>query len=463
MPPGAVAVETASDATTEAEDSTEPSLGLTDSWPAPERAATPNETESKPEQGSSTAGANRPATKQASSSSSVTSASSPTTGASASSTASSASTSQGSNSRSATPSTFTNSATSSLSGSTGSSSRDSDDAATNDDASADSETSSTGTGGTTAGAETGTTGSGSDATGTDDTTGTDSSGDSDGSCGSIPYDEAWLKQKLSELTGAVDTTLMGVPVRLGPRYTVVERFTARAWLAQEYSKLGYTLRPHNYRTGVNAFAERKGTGEGVLVISAHLDTRQGTPGADDDGTGIITGLAIAAAFARCQPEKTVRFMAFDEEEQGTRGSYAYISSLKRQRRLDEIEGVIQVEMTGYDNNNDGGLAKVDCGNQANRALSNALESAIRTHSIDLKTTSYCARGSDHAAFWDSRVPAMTVSQLFFRPRPSTNEPDADRNPCYHAACDTVDKLNFEYMNKVARALTYTAIDLSGAK
>lgn len=194
----------------------------------------------------------------------------------------------------------------------------------------------------------------------------------------------------------------------------------------------------------------------MIIISAHYDTVAGSVGADDDGSGVVASLAVAAALARCQPEKTVRFIAFDQEELGMLGSKAYVRSLRDSGQADNIAGVFQIEMVGHDENNDGVINRVDCGRANSRFMADALSATISNERLALTAIGECQGRSDHVSFWDANIPAITVSEYFFGN-------NADRNQCYHQSCDRVDQLNFEFMNKIARAVTKTTIDLSEAR
>jgi Iap family predicted aminopeptidase len=52
----------------------------------------------------------------------------------------------------------------------------------------------------------------------------------------------------------------------------------------------------------------------IVIISAHYDSLEGTPGANDNATGVAALLALARAFADSKPERTLRFVAFVNEE-----------------------------------------------------------------------------------------------------------------------------------------------------
>ena len=64
----------------------------------------------------------------------------------------------------------------------------------------------------------------------------------------------------------------------------------------------------------NLIVERPGTAPEVVVIGAHYDTALLTPGADDNGSGVASALALAQVFAKSTPKNTLRFVFFTNEE-----------------------------------------------------------------------------------------------------------------------------------------------------
>ena len=98
------------------------------------------------------------------------------------------------------------------------------------------------------------------------------------------------------------------------------------------------------------------------------------------------------------------------------------------------------------------------GNTASAALAAAVEGAAREHVPDLKTVGLLVPGngetlpdtrrSDHAAFWHYGYPAVMLTD-------TANF----RNPNYHASTDTIETLDFGFMEKVARTLTSTVARL----
>jgi hypothetical protein len=66
----------------------------------------------------------------------------------------------------------------------------------------------------------------------------------------------------------------------------------------------------------NLVAELRGSArpEEIVVVGAHYDSAMGAPGADDNASGVAAMLALARTFAKSAPERTLRFVAFVDEE-----------------------------------------------------------------------------------------------------------------------------------------------------
>src|SRR5215470_4817154 len=76
----------------------------------------------------------------------------------------------------------------------------------------------------------------------------------------------------------------------------------------------------------------------TYVVSGHLDSRvtdvlNGTsdaPGADDDGSGVSAVLELARVMSQHRFDATIKFVAFDGEEQGLFGSTFFANDAKAQ-------------------------------------------------------------------------------------------------------------------------------------
>jgi Zn-dependent M28 family amino/carboxypeptidase len=82
-----------------------------------------------------------------------------------------------------------------------------------------------------------------------------------------------------------------------------------------------------------------------ILIGAHYDTVPGSPGADDNGTGLAVLLELARFFRQNQANYPIRLVAFDLEEYGLLGSIAYSEKLKQTKQ--DLRLMLSLEMLGY--------------------------------------------------------------------------------------------------------------------
>jgi putative aminopeptidase FrvX len=272
----------------------------------------------------------------------------------------------------------------------------------------------------------------------------------------LAVDPEHLRELVSGLSGATEVVIDGNTVRITERTSAAGRERARAYLRERYVTLGWDVSEQAYGTGTNLIAERAGRDDTFLIVSAHLDAVFRSPGADDDASGVVSGLAVAEALAGCTLDHGVRMIAFDEEEGGLIGSRAYTEM--EPSDLELALGMLQLEMTGYDSDQDGEYLIVDCDMPTNIPLIDALLAAVDTLALPLHPNRYCTEASDHSNFWAVGVPAIVVGEYFFG---STASPDP--NPCYHESCDTADLLDYAYMADLTTATALTVGTLVGAK
>lgn len=93
----------------------------------------------------------------------------------------------------------------------------------------------------------------------------------------------------------------------------------------------------------NVVAELRGTEhpEEIIVVGGHLDAWDNGDGAHDDGAGIVQSIEVIRLFKMLgiKPKRTIRAVAFMNEENGGRGGakYAEIAKLKKEKHIAAIE------------------------------------------------------------------------------------------------------------------------------
>ena len=138
---------------------------------------------------------------------------------------------------------------------------------------------------------------------------------------------------------------------------------AADYIETKFTEFGYTPARHAYEVrGVECFnieAEIKGSAkpEDIVIIGAHYDSAQGTPGANDNGSGTAAMLTLANHFREATPEFTLRFVAFTNEEppyfqnRGQMGSWVYAEKCRAEDQ--NILAVISLETMGYFSDEEG--------------------------------------------------------------------------------------------------------------
>jgi hypothetical protein len=195
----------------------------------------------------------------------------------------------------------------------------------------------------------------------------------------------------------------------------------------------------------------------IIVIGAHYDSVFGSPGANDNGTGVAATLALARRFATRKTEHTLRFLAFVNEEppyflSGEMGSLIYARRCKE--RGDKISAMISLETIGYFSDAPGsqtypspglGLFYPKVGNfigfvsnVRSRALLRRVIALFRKHAkipsegAALPSFVPGVSWSDQWSFWQQGYPAIMITDTA-----------PFRYPYYHSSNDTPDKLDYD--------------------
>lgn len=128
------------------------------------------------------------------------------------------------------------------------------------------------------------------------------------------------------------------------------------WIESTFRELGYEPRRQNFtadgETVCNIDVELRGASKAdeILVIGAHYDSVTNCPAANDNGSGIAGTFELARQFRDTNPTRTLRFVAFVNEEPPyfhteSMGSLVYARACRA--RNEKIAGMISLETIGY--------------------------------------------------------------------------------------------------------------------
>ena len=259
---------------------------------------------------------------------------------------------------------------------------------------------------------------------------------------------------------------------------------AAEYIYDSFQSLNYRVEPHLFsfagREYRNIIATRVGTRrpeERWLVIS-HYDTVEGSPGADDNASGVAALLEMAKVLEPVEFGRTVQFAAVNLEERqregpldevGLWGSRALAAEAEKQDW--QIAGVIVLEMIAYAGKSIVQKAPAglplripECGdfigvigNVASSDLVDRFVQTVERYRLALPVVPLVVPGngemlretrrSDHAPFWDSGYKAIMLTDT------------ADfRSPHYHQPTDTLETLNLPFTAQVCRAVAGMVVD-----
>jgi len=287
--------------------------------------------------------------------------------------------------------------------------------------------------------------------------------------------------ELEILRHALHEHVNALAVDIGPRTPLNSDSLVRAanYIRSVFEEAGLSVREQDYRyydqrvANVLATAAKATGTSAYYVVGAHYDTVLTTPGADDNASAVAVMLELAKRMQQVGLTAPVLFAAFTLEEPpayltGHQGSRIFVRSC--QRSGDRVLGAIILEMVGYTANRqnypylprwpgypaEGNFIGI-VGNWRSLRFGRSILRGFRKNQ-DLPTESLFVpldgwilpetRMSDHASFWDARLPALMVTDTAFF-----------RNPNYHLPSDTIDTLDFTFMAKLVKSLELALLEL----
>ena len=215
----------------------------------------------------------------------------------------------------------------------------------------------------------------------------------------------------------------------------------------------------------------------IVVIGAHYDSLEDTPGANDNASGTSAVLALARAFAGKQTLRTLRFVTFVNEEppyfqSKDMGSWVYV---KRCRQRDEnIVAMLSLETIGYYSDAKGsqhypvsplglmypttGNFIAFVGNIKSRKLVQEVVGLFRrnaefpSEAAVLPEMLVGVGWSDQWSFWQEGYPGVMVTDTA-----------PFRYPYYHTQEDTPDKIDYDRFTYVVSILERVVAGLAGCR
>lgn len=288
--------------------------------------------------------------------------------------------------------------------------------------------------------------------------------------------EAELRTDVETLALTIGERHVGRPASLA---------AAERHVLDEFRRAGLTPTTETYVvegvTCANVIAEVPGTDPraALVVVGAHYDSATGSPGANDDATGVAATLALARRFARgrangIEHARTIRFVAFVNEEPPwfetpLMGSRVHVA--RARVRGDDVHAMLALETLGcfrdeddsqrfpspvmaaaYPSRGDFVAFVSDLGS---RALTHAIVEdfrAVATVPSEVATFPEAVPGigwSDHRSFWLAGWKAVMVTDTAVY-----------RDEHYHRATDLPRHVDFARLARVVQGLEHVVTRLA---
>ena len=260
---------------------------------------------------------------------------------------------------------------------------------------------------------------------------------------------------------------------------------AVAYVEGQLEGFGLEVRRHGFQFRGRSFPNVAGVIPGSdpsaprVLVGAHFDSVRGTPGADDNASGVAGMLECARLLVGARPTATIELVGFNlEERQGWTyrvGSRSWAAQARREGV--RYRGALILEMIGYRTQEAGSqvvpwpirwmglprvgnyLAAVGDG-KSQHVLRTFLEAQAETvpelRVVSLRSPFrgwlvWATRRSDNASFWSCGYPALLLTD-------TANL----RNPHYHRQSDRVETLDLSFATEVTDAVVACVRVLAGA-
>ena len=214
----------------------------------------------------------------------------------------------------------------------------------------------------------------------------------------------------------------------------------------------------------------------IVIVGAHYDSVPGCAGANDNASGVAGLLALARSLAKTSPARTLRFVAFTNEEPPhfqtpEMGSRVYAARCRQ--RGERVAGMLSLETIGCYSDEKGsqhypppfglfypseGNFIAFVGNLSSRDLVRRCirvfreKAAFPSEGGALPSITPGVGWSDHESFWREGYAALMVTDTA-----------PFRYPHYHTAGDTPDKVDTDRAARVVGGLEHVLRDLAGIR
>ena len=182
-----------------------------------------------------------------------------------------------------------------------------------------------------------------------------------------------------------------------------------------------------------------------IVFNAHYDTVKNSPGANDDGSGVVAVLAAANVLRNYEFNRTIKFVQFSGEEIGLLGSREYVEEIYDKNEDVYVE--FNADMIGYAETKTGGRNASISPTKDAEWMIDEIREINQAYGINLNIKSRWKLdpnaergGSDYYYFVQKGYEALAFWQ-------------DEHNPDYwHTPEDKIEHVNFSYLTNMTKLI-----------
>jgi Zn-dependent M28 family amino/carboxypeptidase len=237
-------------------------------------------------------------------------------------------------------------------------------------------------------------------------------------------------------------------IRINDRHSDANKARTRTYIRSLVQELGVESLSHKYRSsGENIYGiipSTTGSNE-TVVIGAHFDSVRGSPGANDNATGVALAMGVAHTMASAECRKqNVMIVLFDEEEKGLVGSRYFAKLLKEQNV--QVSTVHTLDQIGWDADGDRAIEL----ELPSNGLYSLYKRVAAENGFDIPIHRTSTGSTDHSSFRREGFEAVGITEEYV---------NGDTTPHYHRSSDTFGTVNFNYLEDTTLLMNKVFYDL----
>ena len=228
----------------------------------------------------------------------------------------------------------------------------------------------------------------------------------------------------------------------------------KIYLYNELIKMPIHVEYHQWsfedKNGENIIATIPGkvSSNNIIMVCAHYDTIEVSPGADDDGSGVAAILMMSIILSQYTFNNTIKLILFSGEEQGLLGSKEYVKKIEEQGN--NVIGILALDKIGYAKTSEQGKIIRHHADPSSSWMIDITEEIAdkfkKEINLNIRRLPFDS-SSDHKAFVDKGYSGSNLAEEAL-------------NPYYHTSEDLLKHMNLTYLKKVCQLATCTIASIA---